>query len=282
VISYPKHVGTTMTRVIEAGRGASPIIFVHGVSAYAHRWLHNLDAMGNAGHHGYAFDLPGHGFATKRGEFVHSVPAYAKFLRAFMDAISTRSAVLVGTSLGGHVVGAAACHAPERVHALVMVGSLGIVEVGATVRRLIASAIRNTGREGIRAKLQRAHADPSLVSDNWVEEDFQINNSYGAKETFERLARYIEKDLDEDCVGAPLARLSPRIPMLLVWGEKDRSVGLDVAVAAHKALPGSRLVVIADAGHAPYFERPLAFNSAVTDFLSGTLDNRAAGEVIYR
>ena len=72
------------------------------------------------------------------------------------------------------------------------------------------------------------------------------------------------------------------IPILLVWGERDRSVGLDVAAAAHKALPGARLAVIKDAGHAPYFERPPAFNSVVSDFLSGDLDNCSAGNLVYR
>jgi pimeloyl-ACP methyl ester carboxylesterase len=282
VISYPARVGTATTRVIESRGSGVPIIFVHGVSAYAHRWLHNLGAVGTGDRHGYAFDLPGHGFASKGTEFDHSVPAYAEFLEAFMDTAGAKTAILVGTSLGGHIAATVACRAPHRVHALVMVGSLGLVEVGPTVRRMIADAILDTGRQGIRAKLQRAHADPSLVTDEWVEEEFQINNSHGAPETFECLARYIDTKLDEDCVGARLAKLVPRIPTLLVWGERDRSVGLDVAAAAHKTLPGARLVVIKDAGHAPYFERPSVFNKAVSDFLSGEFDNCSAGDILYR
>ncbi len=282
MISYPMRVGTTMTRVIEAGNGTTPTIFVHGVSAYAHRWLRNIDAIGSADRRSYALDLPGHGFAIKSPDFDHSVPGYAKFVEMFLDSIGATSSVLIGTSLGGHIVGTVACHAPGRVHALVLVGSLGIVEVGVAVRRLIANAILDTGMQGIREKLKRAHADPSVVSNEWIAEEFQINNSYGAKETFERLAAYFVMSLDEDCVGPDLAKLSSRIPILLVWGEKDQSVGLNVAMAAHEALPGSRLVIIVGAGHAPYFEKPLVFNGAVTDFLTGALDDCPTSDVIYR
>lgn len=282
MISYPLRVGTTTTRAIEAGSGGTPVVFVHGVSAYAHRWSRNLDAFGAKGLRSYAFDLPGHGFATKDREFEHSVSGYADFLDTFIDAIDAGSVVLVGTSLGGHIAAMLACRRPERIRALALVGSLGLVPVGEPVRRMIATAILNTGRDGIRAKLLRAHDDPSLVTDNWVEEEFRINNSEGARETFERLGSYIAESLDDDCVGAALASLARSIPTLLVWGERDRSVGMAIALAAHAALPASRLVVIRDAGHAPYFERPEAFNAAVTEFLSGALDRHAPQDVIYR
>ena len=282
MISYPYQVGSTITRVIEGVGGAVPMVFVHGVSSYAHRWLHNVEAFAPAGYRGYAIDLPGHGFATKDGAFDHSVPGYAAFLASFLDEIGTGPAVLVGTSLGGHVVGALACRQPERVRSLVMAGSVGIVEVGADVRRMIANAILKPDSDGIRQKLTRAHADPSLVTDAWVDEEVRINNSPGARETFERLAGYFTANLDDDCVGAELAALSRRIPILLVWGEWDRSLGLEVAEAAHRRLTGSRLAVIRGAGHAPYFERPDAFNGIVEEFLSGSLDALPSADIIYR
>jgi pimeloyl-ACP methyl ester carboxylesterase len=271
-----------MTRIIEAGNTGSPVVFVHGVSAYAHRWTGNLEATAAAGHRGYAFDLPGHGFASKGAEFEYTVPGYAAFLTALMDALAANPAILIGTSLGGHIAATVACRSPERLSALVLVGSLGIIAVGQAVRQRMADAILNTSRDGIREKLRRSHADASLVSDEWVEEEFRLNNSDGARETWQKLADYLETRLDEDCVGNQLSMLCDRVPILLVWGEMDRSVGLDVAAAAHQQIPGSRLVVIRGAGHAPYFERPLAFNRAVSDFVAGTLSHASAADAIYR
>jgi len=282
MISYPLLAGGTMTRVIEAGRGTDGLIFVHGVSAYAHRWSQNLEGFAAAGYRACAFDLPGHGFAAKNDGFPYSVPGYAAFIGAFLDAMSFGTPALVGTSLGAHIAALFACHNPDRVRALILVGALGLVPVGETVRRAIAAAVLDTSRAGLRAKLQRAHADPTVVTDEWVEEEFHINNSAGAEQTFEQLGAYIAQSLDDDCVGASLPPLTRRIPTLLVWGEHDRSVGLAVARAAHAALPGTRLVVIRNAGHAPYFERPDVFNTVVTTFLAGGFDAVPPHEVIER
>ena len=37
--------------------------------------------------------------------------------------------------------------------------------------------------------------------------------------------------------------------------------------AAHRGLPGSRFVEIANAGHSAYFEQPEAYNDALREFL---------------
>jgi 2-hydroxy-6-oxonona-2,4-dienedioate hydrolase len=282
MISYPLTAGGTTTRVIEAGRGTSGLVFLHGVTAYAHRWNRNLEGFAAAGYRACAFDLPGHGFATKDAGFTYSVPGYAAFLGTFLDAMNLEAPALVGTSLGAHIAALFACRNPDRVRALILVGALGLVPVGETIRQAIATAILDSSRAGLRTKLQRAHANPNIVTDDWIEEEFHINNSAGAKQTFEQLGAYIAQSLDDDCVGATLASLVRRIPTLLVWGEHDRSVGLAVAKTAHAALPGTRLVVIRNTGHAPYFERPDAFNTALTTFLTGGFDAVPPDEVIER
>ena len=66
-----------------------------------------------------------------------------------------------------------------------------------------------------------------------------------------------------------LARLAETgLPVLLVWGEDDRLLPLARARLAHRRLPGSRLEVIAGAGHAPQAEQPEAFNDVLERFLA--------------
>ena len=69
MISYPFGVGRTLTRVIEAGTGAANVVLVHGLGARADRWVGVLAVLAKAGYHGYALDLPGHGFADKGADF---------------------------------------------------------------------------------------------------------------------------------------------------------------------------------------------------------------------
>ena len=57
------------------------------------------------------------------------------------------------------------------------------------------------------------------------------------------------------------------VPTLLLYGEDDRRSPLSVANALAAAIPTSRLVVVAAAGHAVNVEAPDAFNNEVRSFL---------------
>jgi pimeloyl-ACP methyl ester carboxylesterase len=62
-----------------------------------------------------------------------------------------------------------------------------------------------------------------------------------------------------------LARIEA--PTLILWGEHDATLPLAVGRRLHGYLPQAAFMVIAGAGHHPMWERPLAFNQAVVQFL---------------
>ena len=270
MIAYPVEIGGVATRVLESGTGGGTtgetVVLVHGTGGRAERWSRNLDALAAAGYHAYAFDLPGHGFAAKGAGVECSVPAYRKLLAGFMDSIGAQQAVIAGTSLGGHVVASYAVENPQRVKGVVLVGSMGLIPIGAEARGRIQAGANNQSKEGVATKFQRVIFDQSLVTPEMVEEEFRINNSPGAKESFAALGRYIADKLDDEVVGEKLARLGK--PVLLVWGDQDKTVPLAVGEAAAKLIPGSKLVVLQGAAHTAYYEKPEAFNRALFDFLA--------------
>ena len=57
------------------------------------------------------------------------------------------------------------------------------------------------------------------------------------------------------------------VPTLIVWGERDRLVPTRLATEWHKAIPGSRLEIIARARHVPMVEAPSAVAQVLLDFL---------------
>ena len=271
MIQYPLGAGGTLTRVLEAGRGDRTMLLVHGVGARADRWQRNLQGFADAGYHPYAIDLPGHGLAEKGGRFDPSVPNYAAFAGAVLDEVGADRAVLVGTSLGGHVLATVACEAPERVEALVMVGTLGMAPIGHAARERTAGLIGDTSPEMVDRKLRSVLHDDGLVTAELHREEVRINNSPGAAEAFEGVSDYFANRIDDDVVGERLTALSGRFPVLLVWGREDLGFPLSMGEAAHEMLPGSRLAIMDEAAHAPYYERPDTFNAIVTRFLDGTL-----------
>jgi 2-hydroxy-6-oxonona-2,4-dienedioate hydrolase len=282
MISYPRGVRGVRTRVLEAGRSGPAILLLHGVGARADRWRENVDPLAAAGHHVYAVDLPGHGFADKGADFDYSVAGWSDFVEAFLDDVKADPVVLIGTSLGGHIAASVACRRPDAVRALVLVGSLGLLPVGVETRERMRGGIVNMTRDGLRQKMLRVNFDPARVTEEALDEEFGFNNSPGAAAAFAKIAAYFGDRLDADAVGDRLAKLTPRIPTLLVWGAQEQSVAVSVGEGAHRALPGSRLVLIDGAAHGPYVEKPKAFNAVVLDFLAGRLGTYQAPDVTYR
>lgn len=60
-----------------------------------------------------------------------------------------------------------------------------------------------------------------------------------------------------------------RIPVLVMTGRYDMNVAPSVAWKIHKAIPGSRFVVLDRSGHLPFYEEPERFKQAVEEFLDG-------------
>jgi pimeloyl-ACP methyl ester carboxylesterase len=268
-IEYPFGAGISLTRVIEAGEGDDAVIFIHGLGARADRWRRNLPAFADAGYRCYAIDLPGHGFAVKGASVPHDVPGLADFLIAFLDAMGIAHATLVGTSLGGHVAATVACRDPSRVRALVLVGTLGLVPIGAEAGEAIRDSVRNTSRDAIAGKLAFVLADPALATPALIEEEYRINNSPGAAESFAMLGDYIADGVDDDLVSDALSGLVATLPIMLVWGSADKAVPLAVGEKSRALLGDVPLLSVEGVGHAPYYERADAFNGPVLEFLAG-------------
>jgi abhydrolase domain-containing protein 14 len=59
------------------------------------------------------------------------------------------------------------------------------------------------------------------------------------------------------------------IPVLLIWGEKDRVFPLDeFGKPLKEVLPRAKLLVLEQAGHGAYLDKPDEFNELLLDFLS--------------
>ena len=63
------------------------------------------------------------------------------------------------------------------------------------------------------------------------------------------------------------------MPVLLVWGERDRVFPLDeYGKPLKETLPRAKLVVLKQAGHGAYVDKPDEFNRLLLDFLSEVLN----------
>lgn len=266
IISYPIEVHGVLSRILESGEGPHVALFVHGVGARADRWRKNLPVLAATGLRCIALDLPGHGFAHKGAGFEYGVPGYAKYVGGVLDALGIDSAHFVGTSLGAHILATLLLQRPGIARSLALIGATGMFPIGAEQRQRIAARITDLSREGIATKLNSLIFDPALVTPRFVQEEWRINNSPGARSSFDALGAYFRDRLDEDVIGPALVDAMGPLPRLLVWGESDRSVPLSVGRQAEQLLC-SPLLALPGAAHAPYWEVPDPFNQALSDFL---------------
>jgi 3-oxoadipate enol-lactonase len=260
---------------ISGPEGAPVAAFTHGVTM-DHR---SFDSQVKALEDRYCtlvWDLPGHGRSFPlKDKFTYSLAA--KCLLGILDDIGEKQAVLIGVSLGGQVNQYAAYLQPERVAALVEVGSMAIHKpfgrLGNVLGRLYVASSRLIPEKQVYSWIASSRAiKPETRS--YVE---KMAARMGKKQILE-----ITEGMFEDMAkGVPVA---PGMPLLLVHGEKEMSFVAKNLRNWHENTPGSQYAVISDAGHLANQDNPQAFNEALLKFLervfiSDKINNEASVKV---
>jgi pimeloyl-ACP methyl ester carboxylesterase len=247
-------VNDTTIRLLRGGRaGAPPLVFLHGAGGHT-GWMGFLDALAED-FAVYAPEHPGFGRSDDPA-WLDEVGDLAYFYLDFLQRLGLDRVHLIGTSLGGWIAAELAVRNQTRLASLTLVCAVGITANGRPIddifrmpveenlRRFYADPERAARRLGDLAK-----ADMAIVATNRV--------------TVTRLAyrpRFYNPGL-----AKWLHRIT--VPSLLVWGDKDGLVPPEFGEAYRAAIPGSRLVVLEHAGHAPFDEQKDAFLATFRDFL---------------
>jgi 3-oxoadipate enol-lactonase len=192
-------------------------------------------------------------------------------LCALFDHLQIERAAVVGNSLGGKTALEFALRRPERVSALVLVGSaVGGHTPAADLEVLDAQedALLDAGKLDDAVELNlRA----------WLAEDVDpgVRKRVAAmqKRAFEVILAAYEREpepgpvawLDDPPAAARLDQL--RTPTLVVVGDQDQPDFVALADRLAAEIPGARKEVIEGAAHVPGLERPEEFNRIVLEFL---------------
>jgi pimeloyl-ACP methyl ester carboxylesterase len=243
----------TRIRVQRGGTG-TPLIFLHGASGHV-GWLPFLERLSER-YDVIAPEHPGFG-ASDDPKWLDHPSDLAYFYLDLIEALKLSRVHLVGTSLGGWIAAELAVRNTSRLASLALVCAVGIVPDGEPIDDLFRiSAEENARRfyfdpERARRRIELlAKADPHTLVRN--------------RATVVRLAY-------PHYANPGLAKWLHRIdvPTLLIWGANDGLVPVRFGNAYNQLIAGSKLVIIPEAGHAPFEEKPESFLTALTDFLAG-------------
>ena len=252
------------TRYLAAGEGP-PLVLLHGVGDNAVDWHWVMPALART-HRVYAPDLPGSGgSAAPRGDD-YSPVSFELFLAAFMDALGTERAALVGNSLGGLVALRLALDDPGRVTALGLLASAGLGRRVTPALRALAlpgygklavawgkrppgAAQRTLGQAAL------LFARPRRAPAKWLAEQYRLARLPGFLEAqLATLRAQIGLRGQREVLLERLPELA--VPTLVAWGARDRVLPPAQAREAMARVPDGSLELIPDCGHLPHVERP--------------------------
>jgi len=281
---------------VETGPVSAPcLIFIHGLLGRLDNWRWNAPAFADR-YHVLALDLPGFGNSEMADRDI-TIELFARVVKGLMDQKGIARAAVIGNSMGGETALFFAIHYPDRVDKLVLVDAAGLIrpqffgrliadhtnKVGDLIVHRVQRRTKNKPASEIYPVLKDKVLNPerrrrvSIAFDLKNPNVLEMNDGYalyyaslvktrefewhvkGALRSFRSIAR-------TDLIGQVGA---VRAPTLIIWGDQDQLIPPKFAEIFRKAIAGSRLVWIKDAGHIPMIEKPAEFNQALNEFLSG-------------
>lgn len=236
---------------IEAGEG-HPLILLHGLMGGLSNFDKTVKFFSEKGYRVLVPVLPIYDLPV-----LHTnLTTIAKYVAKFIDEKCTEPATIVGNSMGGHIGLILTLARPDLVKNLVLTGSSGLYE-----RTFGDSFPRKSDKSYIRKKTEEVFYDPTVATDELVDEVFGVVN--------DRMKGIKTVMLARSAIKHNMLNDLPKItaPVCLIWGKQDNVTPPEVADDMHKSLPNSSLYWIDKCGHAAMMEKPEEFNQILYDWL---------------
>lgn len=247
-----------------------PIVLIHGTGASLHtfdEWTLELSKTRRV----VRMDLPGFGLTGPFPDGQYSMDRYVAYIHSFLNSRQITKCVLGGNSLGGRVSWNFTVKYPELVDRLILIDASGYPMKAKSVPiafKVAGIPILNkaltfiTPKFMARSSLENVYADKSKVTDELVDRYFELTLREGNRQG---LVDRVTMKNDPD---AHLLIKKIQQPTLLMWGEEDLLVPLEIAQLFQKDLPNNTLVILKNAGHVPMEESPKESLQPLLDFLN--------------
>jgi pimeloyl-ACP methyl ester carboxylesterase len=250
------------------------VVFVHGNPGPAADWR-RLVARTGAFARAVAPDLPGYGGADKPDRFDYTVDGYARHLGAILETLGIRRAHLVLHDFGGPWGLMWAAEHPDRFASVTLV-NCGVLPgyrwhyLARIWRTLVlGEAFMRTGTLPATRLLLR-HGNPRGLPRDVVERMHQDYKNPAVAFAVLRLYRATDDVVVSSVYLQPRLRSLDR-PALVVWGAQDPYLPVRYADRQRESFPRAEVVVLADSGHWPMIDDPVAVEQPVLRFLRAVI-----------
>ena len=238
----------------DTGGNGVPIVFLHSTTGSSQNWENQIPAFTAAGYRFIAFDRRGWGRSVS--EPGATLGTAADDLHNLMKYLGVDRFHLMGTASGGFVALDYALSFPEQLRGLVVANSIGgiqdedYLELGRRLRPPQFDALPPDLRE-LGPSYRAANVEGTR---RWIE-----------LERMSRRTGEAAQPLRNQMTFSMLESI--KVPTLFITGDADLYAPPPLLRLFTARIKNSESIVIPEAGHSGYWEKPEIFNRAVLDFV---------------
>jgi pimeloyl-ACP methyl ester carboxylesterase len=278
------------------GPDAEPALYVHGLGGSANNWIDLAYLLADR-FDGEAIDLPGFGHSDPGRSY--TIAAQADRVARWIEHSGRGPVHLLGNSLGGAVSVRVAGTRPDLVRTLTLVspampfldprrsaqGRFAPFVMLPYAHRLAARRMASIPRdEMLRMVVSACFADPDAIPEQRrlearAEIELRYTVPWYADAYVRSLRSLVVSFVRAYLPGAnSLWRIARQItaPTLVIGGDRDLLVDVRVAPQVARAIPDSRLLMLANVGHVAQVECPALVARAVLGMLEEQRESSAA------
>lgn len=201
-------------------------------------------------------DFPGFG-ESEHDPKIKDLSDYAHFLTKVIRELGLKDSTILGHSFGGAVaIKTLALSKELPISKLILTDSSGIRRLHP--KKIIGLFLAKSGRVAFSLPGLRRFSNPArrFLYNTLKETDYL--DSGRLKQTFVRVVN--------DNIEGLLDKISNST--LILWGQNDSVTPISEAKTLHSKIKNSRLIVINEASHFPFLDKPEEFCKIVTDFIN--------------
>ena len=262
-----------------------PLLLIHGFGASIKHWRFNLSILAQE-YQVYAIDLLGFG-ASRKAATIYSTQLWTELIYDFWQMFINEPMIMIGNSLGSLVCVLTAYNYPKIVHKITLLNLPDVTirqEMIPKIAQPLVTTIENIFSTPLFLKplfrlirkpfilrrwLSLAYIDKSKVNDELINIIATPPQDENADDAFMGLCKGVNNVKFAPSMKKVLPQLN--IPILLIWGKKDKFIPPSLAQTFAKLNPNITLIELENVGHCPHDEVPQKFNQIFLEYCQSSL-----------
>jgi pimeloyl-ACP methyl ester carboxylesterase len=230
------------------------LVLLHGSGGDSSVWQYQMEVLADR-RPVIAVDLPGHG--QSQGSLMHTMEAYADWLKLMIDALNLNTFVLAGHSLGGSIAQQFARTFPEVLKGLVLVGT----GMHFTIPPEYLDMLHQDFAAACLISCRQAFA--AHIPSNMLEHGLAMLHRNGPEVLLHDLSLC-------GCFDSTAWAQNLAMPCLIICGKQDAITPSALSHALAITITASTLKLINESGHMVMQEQPDLFNKEISLFIENT------------